>query len=175
MLAKIASRLGVPLPPLWVVALIAGAVASGFLTYRYMDVRHTAEIERIGRVQADALATQTKKVIDLERAQADAERALEDSYVRMSELRAARQGEIDRLSGDLGRAVGRLRRAGSVGSGNGTGLPGTTESACQCADLRAARDRLAGALERIVAGGAAIVADGQRAVDVASQCAAFAK
>ncbi len=158
------------------VALVAGlaaliGVSAGFAAaWNWQGARWAADVEAMQRVEAQALAEANLRTLEAEREAHAQARAVEDVYVQMAELRATRAGEVARLSADLDRAIERMRRAGA-GRDGGTGLSGDTAAAGSCADIRAARDRLADALGRIVAGGGAIIADGQRGIDVATICA----
>lgn len=143
------------------------AAVSGVLVHAHMAATHAAEIAVIKAAQAEVLADRAADVLTLERQAAAHAQSLEDAHVRMAEERAAAGAEIARLSADLRTALDRVRRPAAGGGGAG-GLSAAAADAGGCADVRASRDALATALDRLIAGGAGIVADGARAVDVAT-------
>lgn len=155
-------------------ACVGAAVVSGALVHSYAAAIHAAEIATIEKTHQEVLAKRATAVLNLERQAAAQAQALEDAHARMAEERAAAGADIARLSADLRAATRRLRQPAASGGG-GSGLSATAAGAGGCADVRAARDALAAALERLVEGGTAIVADGARAVDVATIAAETAR
>jgi hypothetical protein len=147
-------------------ACLGSAAVAGVLVHAYARNAHAAEIAAITAAHQTALATRAAQVLTLEREAAAHVAVLEDAYVQMAEDRADAGAEIARLSADLHTVTGSLRKSASRGGGGS--LPAAAPAASGCADLRAANARLADALDRLVEGGAGIVADGQRAVDVAT-------
>lgn len=161
----------VPATP--VIAVIA-ALAGGLFGYGLASDHYTARLEtfRAGIVQAQA--EQTARALGVERENARLKSEMEAVNAAWDEERRAAALETDRLKSDLGDALRKLQRRAGAGVRPG-GMPQPADAARLCADLRAANAALAGALERIVAGGGGIVADGQRADDVAGTAAEWAR
>jgi len=157
-------------------ATIGAAALSGALTHSYDRAQHERVVADLRRAAAATLAEQIGKVRDAER-QAQAKLIeLEDSYAQLQSRSAAAGAESIRLSGRLDDALDRLRRATPAGGGGGDGaVPASGAGAEGCADLRAALDRTARALERLESGGDQAARIGQHAVDVAAVAARAAQ
>lgn len=158
----------------FIMGCIGSAAVAGAVVHAYTRAGHEAEIAAIEAAHATALAQRSSQVLTLERQAAARAQLLEDAHVRMAEERAEAGAEVARLSADLRAALGRVRQPAAGGGGAG-GLSAAAADAGGCADVRASRDALATALDRLVEGGAGIVADGARAVDVATLAAKAAK
>lgn len=177
MIARILSVLGVsPAALAWIgaaVAVLASAGTTGVLVHRYDLAQHNQVIATLEAQAAKTLAAETTKVLERERTTRSQLDNLEAAYAVLSADHAQALADGARLSSDLSAAVDRLRR-GSPGR-DGDRLPATAAGAGGCANLRAALDRAAGALELLQAAGDQAAADGQHAVDVATIAAQAAR
>ena len=155
-----------------IIAALLIAVALFFGGYRYAASIYTAEIAELRQHAAEDVARFSENARAAESRMEEIKNELEAVYLGLADERAERGLETVRLERDLSDALVQLR---SSAVGGGSSLPKTTGDAGSCADVRASRDRLANALERIVEGGGAIVADGQKGVDTATIAARAAR
>ena len=171
---------------------LALVVGTALAVHSWTAALYRADIAALKQAAAVDVAVANAAALVTERKNAAITHNLEIAYVDLSEQRAAAAVDTARLETDLSQilapymdisfeSLGDVSRLYSVGGlRNGTGdsadsLSTSTGSACNCDDLRAANAKLARALERLVEGGGGIVADGQRAADVATVAARFAR
>lgn len=145
----------------------------GWAGYALAANRHAARLADLKASVAQAQSAQSARVLEAEREAARITSNMEAAHAAWERTRREAEVETARLERELGDAVGRLRRSG--GDRGAGGLPQPADAARGCADLREANARLADAVERLVAGGGSIVADGQSAADVAGTAAEWAR
>lgn len=169
--------------------LVAGTALA---VHSWTAARYRADIAALKQAAAVDVAIANVEALVTERKNDAIKNKLEIAYVDLSEQRAAAAADTARLETDISKILapytdqafeslggdGSRYTAGCLRNGTGDGADGlsaSTGSACNCTDLRAANAKLARALERLVEGGGGIVADGQRAADVATVAARFAR
>lgn len=160
----------------WIIVglILAASITTGLATSSYDQAQHDRVVADLRAAAASTLAVETTKVLERERAARIHLDNLETAYARLSDERAQAGADSVRLSADLAAAVERLRRTGPPGRGSDR-LPAAGAGTDSCANLRAALERAARAVERLKSGGDEAAAIGQHAVDVATVAAQAAR
>ncbi len=170
---------------------LALVVGTALAVHSWTAALYRADIAALRQAAAVDVAIANAAALVTERKNAAITHNLEIAYVDLSEQRAAAAVDTVRLESEISeilspwtnQAFESLGDNGSYvapgclrdGTGSSDSVSGTAGSACNCAELRATNVKLARALERLVEGGGGIVADGQRAADVAAVAARFAR
>ncbi|GHU04235.1 hypothetical protein FACS1894205_2110 [Alphaproteobacteria bacterium] len=148
------------------------AVGAFWGGYWVASVSYTADIAAARQSAAEEVARQSAAARLAEREAEEIRSEMETVYLQLDQERHENFEETRRLERSLSDAVSRMRGQSAVAGG--PGLSGASDPSGGCADVRSANRKLAGALERIVAGGGAIAFAGQAGIDVASTCAEWA-
>ncbi len=178
-------------PRSFAILSLALVAFTAFAVHSWTAALYRADIAGLNEQAALDVARANFAALVTERRNAEITHQLETAYVELSEQRAAAAVDTVRLESEISeilspwtnQAFESLGDNGSYvapgclrdGTGSSDSVSGTAGSACNCAELRATNVKLARALERLVEGGGGIVADGQRAADVAAVAARFAR